>query len=129
MINILKFPYTPKACCWVHEPGAGQTLLAVSDVGSTVIRIYDGRGDGQPLFELDKLHRSPVHLMVVSTLSLARIPDIHRLCSTRPDMIASSRRTRRDSWSTGNLASHGDCLHYLDCGSTNPPPICITSKR
>ncbi|WWC61250.1 uncharacterized protein I303_103831 [Kwoniella dejecticola CBS 10117] len=64
MINILKFPYTPKACCWVHEPGAGQTLLAVSDASSPTIRIYDGRGDGTPLYTLEKIHRAPVHLMV-----------------------------------------------------------------
>ncbi|OXG32303.1 peptidylprolyl isomerase domain and WD repeat-containing protein 1 [Cryptococcus neoformans Ze90-1] len=64
MINILKFPYTPKACCWIHEPGAGQPLLAVSDAASPTIRIYDGRGDGKPLYELTKLHRAPVHLMV-----------------------------------------------------------------
>ncbi|KAK4687727.1 peptidylprolyl isomerase domain and WD repeat-containing protein 1, partial [Tremellales sp. Uapishka_1] len=67
MINILKLPFTPKAICWVHEPGAGQTLLAVSDTASPTIRIYDGRGDGKPLFELDKLHRAPVHLMVYSS--------------------------------------------------------------
>lgn len=66
MINILRFPFTPKACCWVHEPGAGQSLLAVSDVNSPTIRIYDGRGDGKPLYELTKLHRAPVHLMAVS---------------------------------------------------------------
>jgi len=68
MINIVKFGFIPKACCWVHENGAAQTLLAVSDVASPIIRIYDGRGDGKPLFELDKLHRAPVHLMVVSQL-------------------------------------------------------------
>ncbi|ORY22764.1 peptidyl-prolyl cis-trans isomerase [Naematelia encephala] len=63
MINILKLPYAPKTCCWIHEPGAGQTLLAVSDAASSVIRIYDGRGDGKPLYELDKLHKAPVHLI------------------------------------------------------------------
>ncbi|WOO80878.1 Peptidyl-prolyl cis-trans isomerase cyp15 [Vanrija pseudolonga] len=66
MINILKFGFTPKACCWVHAPGAGQPLLAVSDVSSPTIRIYDGRGDSTPLFTLDKVHRAPVHLMVYS---------------------------------------------------------------
>ncbi|OCF35389.1 peptidylprolyl isomerase domain and WD-repeat protein 1 [Kwoniella heveanensis BCC8398] len=64
MINILKFPFTPKTCCWVHEPGAGQALLAVSETDSPTIRIYDGRGDGEPLYTLEKLHRAPVHLMV-----------------------------------------------------------------
>jgi peptidylprolyl isomerase domain and WD repeat-containing protein 1 len=66
MINIFKFDYTPKTCCWVHEPGAGQTLLAVSDMATSTIRIYDGRGDGRPLHELSKINRAPVHLMVVS---------------------------------------------------------------
>lgn len=29
MINILKLDYTPKACCWVHHPSDGRTLLAM----------------------------------------------------------------------------------------------------
>jgi hypothetical protein len=65
MINILKFPFTPKTCCWVHQPGAGQSLLAVSEMDSPSIRIYDGRGDGTPMYTLDKLHRAPVHLISV----------------------------------------------------------------
>jgi peptidylprolyl isomerase domain and WD repeat-containing protein 1 len=65
MINILKFDYTPKAVCWVHQSGAGQTLLAVSDEHSPKIRIYDGRGDGQPLHTLERIHRAPVHVMTV----------------------------------------------------------------
>lgn len=65
MTGILKLSYTPKACCWVHQPGAGQTLLAISDSDSPTIRIYDGRGDGKPLYELGKLHRAAVHLIAV----------------------------------------------------------------
>jgi hypothetical protein len=42
MINILKFPFRPKTCCWIHEPGAGQTLLAVTDMDTPTIRIYEG---------------------------------------------------------------------------------------
>ncbi|BEJ08398.1 hypothetical protein CcaverHIS641_0504830 [Cutaneotrichosporon cavernicola] len=68
MINILKLGFTPKAACWVHAPGAGQSLLAVSDEKSSAIRIYDGRGDGSnPLHVLEKVHRAPVHLMVFSS--------------------------------------------------------------
>ncbi|KAL7422291.1 Peptidyl-prolyl cis-trans isomerase cyp15 [Cryptotrichosporon argae] len=66
MINIFKFTFTPKACCWIHEPGAVQPLLAVSDVGSGAIRVFDGRGDSAPVHELAKLHRAPVHLMAYS---------------------------------------------------------------
>lgn len=98
MINILKFGFTPKACCWVHAPGAGQPLLAVSDVASPTIRIYDGRGDSTPLFTLDKVHRAPVHLMVVSLAGKAvngvKVADAP---STRPSLTLSSRQTRQAS--------------------------------
>jgi peptidylprolyl isomerase domain and WD repeat-containing protein 1 len=30
MINIIKLGYTPHACCWVHQRGQAQALLAVS---------------------------------------------------------------------------------------------------
>lgn len=66
MINIFKFDFKPNACQWVHQGGSGQTLLAVSDLDSPTIRIFDGRGDGKPLHELSKIHRAPVHVMAVS---------------------------------------------------------------
>ncbi|CED84173.1 peptidyl-prolyl cis-trans isomerase [Phaffia rhodozyma] len=64
MINMLKLDFEPKTCCWIHQSGTAQTLLAISEQGTSTIRIYDGRGDGKPLYTLDKLHRHPVHLMV-----------------------------------------------------------------
>lgn len=123
MINIFKFGFTPKACCWVHEAGAGQTLLAVSDIASPTIRIYDGRGDGKPLYELTKLHRAPVHLMVVSE------PPIMTDQSIRPNSIRSCRPTKPAFSSTGSQVSLGVCLLFLACGSTRAQQICSTSKR
>jgi len=41
-----------------------------SDTASGAIRIYDGRGDGKPLETITSLHRSPVHLMAVSLVTL-----------------------------------------------------------
>lgn len=93
MINMLKLPYVPNTCCWVHRRGQAQGLLAMyvysvqvfrlqphllrsSDKNSGVIRLYDGRGNGEPLETIDKLHRSPVHVMTVRMLNI--IPD-HRL--------------------------------------------------
>jgi peptidylprolyl isomerase domain and WD repeat-containing protein 1 len=102
MINILKFDYRPKTCCWIHAPGAGQTLLAVSDMDSQSIRIYDGRGEGKPLYELDKLHRAPVHLMAVSLRQLEVVNTETDKISTLQSMIASSLQTSRGLWSTGN---------------------------
>ncbi|KDQ62315.1 hypothetical protein JAAARDRAFT_121409 [Jaapia argillacea MUCL 33604] len=66
MINMIKLGYTPHACCWVHRRGQAQGLLAVSDKQSGIIRLYDGRGDGQPLETIEKLHKFPVHLMTYS---------------------------------------------------------------
>ncbi|GAA5871767.1 hypothetical protein JCM8547_008137 [Rhodosporidiobolus lusitaniae] len=68
MINILKLPYVPRVCAWVHGKHDARTLLAISDFDSPTIRIYDGRGDGTPLFTVDKLHRSSVHLMAYNPL-------------------------------------------------------------
>ncbi|KAG8985667.1 hypothetical protein FRB90_004515 [Tulasnella sp. 427] len=67
MINMLKFDYTPKSCCWVHLPGEALSLLAVSDANSSAIRIYDGRGDGNPMYAIDKLHRASVHIIQYSS--------------------------------------------------------------
>ncbi|GJE98402.1 peptidyl-prolyl cis-trans isomerase [Phanerochaete sordida] len=66
MINMIKLGYTPHACCWVHKRGQAQGLLAVSDQSTGTIRLYDGRGTGEPLETIDKLHRAPVHIMTYS---------------------------------------------------------------
>ncbi|EGN98226.1 hypothetical protein SERLA73DRAFT_91486 [Serpula lacrymans var. lacrymans S7.3] len=66
MINMIKLGFTPHACCWVHRRGQAQGLLAVSELGTGVIRLYDGRGDDKPLITIDKLHRFPVHVMSYS---------------------------------------------------------------
>ncbi|KAH9065510.1 hypothetical protein EDB87DRAFT_1679972 [Lactarius vividus] len=66
MINMIKLGFTPKACCWVHRRGKAQGILAVSEQNSGTIRLYDGRGDGQPLETVEKLHRFPIHLMTYS---------------------------------------------------------------
>ncbi|GAA5982897.1 hypothetical protein JCM11641_002620 [Rhodosporidiobolus odoratus] len=68
MINILKLPYAPRVACWVHNKHDARTLLAISDYDSPIIRIYDGRGDGKPLYTLNKLHRDSVHLMMYNPL-------------------------------------------------------------
>ncbi|KAA1469865.1 hypothetical protein DENSPDRAFT_796842 [Dentipellis sp. KUC8613] len=66
MINMVKLGYTPHACCWVHQRGQAQGLLAVSEANTGTIRLYDARGDGKPLETITKLHRSPVHIMTYS---------------------------------------------------------------
>ena len=41
-------------------------LPSSSDANTGAIRIYDGRGEGQTLSVVEKLHRFPVHVMTVS---------------------------------------------------------------
>ncbi|KAF9533146.1 hypothetical protein CPB83DRAFT_845916 [Crepidotus variabilis] len=66
MINIIKLGFKPATCCWVHNRGRPQGLLAVSDATSGVIRLYDGRGGDQPLETVEGVHRFPVHVMSYS---------------------------------------------------------------
>jgi hypothetical protein len=65
-----------------------------SEQGTGTIRIYDGRGDNNPLETVDKLHRAPVHLMTVrynsSLSSLALTP----IRSTATDLTWSSPPTK-----------------------------------
>lgn len=93
MINIIKLGFKPHSCCWVHKKGQAQGLLAVyvpypyfsypgysvvfsADATSGVIRLYDGRGNDQPLETIDSVHRFPVHAMAVCTVTFSL-----RLCT------------------------------------------------
>ncbi|SAM00030.1 hypothetical protein [Absidia glauca] len=63
MINMIKLSYKPKSVCWIHQKGQAQALVAVSEVETSNIHIYDGRTDGKALHTISKMHASPVHLI------------------------------------------------------------------
>ncbi|PWN32820.1 uncharacterized protein FA14DRAFT_149530 [Meira miltonrushii] len=63
LINMIKLNHTPRACCWVHKRGRADSILAISEEGSTRIRMYDGRGDGQVLRTIEDIHRAPCHIL------------------------------------------------------------------
>ncbi|PWN52988.1 peptidyl-prolyl cis-trans isomerase cyp15 [Violaceomyces palustris] len=63
MINMFKLGYTPRACCWIHKRGRADTILAISEEGSKAIRLYDGRGDGEPVSTIETVHKQPCHLI------------------------------------------------------------------
>ncbi|KAI8579693.1 hypothetical protein K450DRAFT_241062 [Umbelopsis ramanniana AG] len=63
MINMIKFDFTPKCVCWIHQKGQAQALIAVADKDSSNVHIFDGRGDGKPIHTISTLHSHPVHLM------------------------------------------------------------------
>lgn len=68
MINIITLPYKPSTACWVHPRGQARTLLAVAEQDSHVIRIYDGRGTGEPVMTVENVHKkgTTVDLIAVS---------------------------------------------------------------
>ncbi|KAG0238919.1 hypothetical protein BGW42_000080 [Actinomortierella wolfii] len=63
MINMIKLDFTPGALCWVHRRGEAQAKIAIADADSPAIHVFDGRGDGKPLFTIPKLHPTPVSAM------------------------------------------------------------------
>ncbi|KAF9134592.1 Peptidyl-prolyl cis-trans isomerase cyp15 [Mortierella sp. 14UC] len=63
MINMIKLEFVPSTVCWIHKRGEAQAKVAVSDADSSAIHIFDGRGDGNPMFSITKLHNGPVTTM------------------------------------------------------------------
>ncbi|KAL2868777.1 WD40 repeat domain-containing peptidylprolyl isomerase [Aspergillus lucknowensis] len=61
LLAMLTLEIDPRYICWVHPPGASLPLLAVTDEASSLILIFDGRGENPtPLHTLKSIHRSPV---------------------------------------------------------------------
>ncbi|XP_067678099.1 peptidylprolyl isomerase domain and WD repeat-containing protein 1-like [Haliotis asinina] len=63
MINMIKLGYVPLCSGWVYKPGDAISALAVSEKESNTIHIYDGKGNGEPLHSLEKLHFKPVTII------------------------------------------------------------------
>eukprot|EP00124_Ichthyophonus_hoferi_P005140 Ihof_evm1s678 gene=Ihof_evmTU1s678 len=62
MINMLRLDFIPSCCSWIHHPGAAITKVACGDQTSSAITVYDGRGDGVPLYVINS-HTKPVYLI------------------------------------------------------------------
>ncbi|XP_043225175.1 peptidylprolyl isomerase domain and WD repeat-containing protein 1-like isoform X2 [Amphibalanus amphitrite] len=63
MINMMKLPYVPRCCQWVHAAGDALAALAISEADSPQIHVYDGRAGSEPLHTFAKLHTKPVVLI------------------------------------------------------------------
>lgn len=68
LINMIQLKYTPRAACWVHERGSADPVLAISDEESPAIRLYNGRGDAEPIETVDKMHRQPCHVLAYNAV-------------------------------------------------------------
>ncbi|XP_067125124.1 LOW QUALITY PROTEIN: peptidylprolyl isomerase domain and WD repeat-containing protein 1 [Centruroides vittatus] len=63
MINMIKLDFRPQCCDWIHKAGDPVSALAVGEVDSGTVYVFDGRGDATPLHVIEKLHSAPVVLM------------------------------------------------------------------
>ncbi|KAF6258211.1 hypothetical protein COO60DRAFT_1295463 [Scenedesmus sp. NREL 46B-D3] len=64
MIVMMKLPYTPGAAEWIFKKGDAASKLAISDLNSPAIHIYDvASGSEEPIASLSSLHASPVAVM------------------------------------------------------------------
>ncbi|KAL1892510.1 Peptidyl-prolyl cis-trans isomerase cyp15 [Sporothrix stenoceras] len=84
LLSMIALDFTPRCICWVHRRGASLPLLAVTDLDSSAIHIYDGRGEAatvassknqatdggaddvvlqKPIHTIKSMHRTPVTLM------------------------------------------------------------------
>lgn len=106
------------------------TLGCSSEQNTGVIRIYDGRGDDKPLVSIEKLHRSPVHLMAVCFLLLNVGSQHSKHFSTATDMIRLSLQMKMDLSSSGNPLNPLSCQRMsLACGHSRVRLIYMSSKR
>lgn len=67
LLAMIPLGFMPQCVCWVHRRGASLPLLAVSDDTTSLIRVYDGRGERhEPVHTIKGLHRSPITAMAFS---------------------------------------------------------------
>lgn len=60
MINMMELNFIPYRAEWIHSTREPMLTLAISDMNSTNICIYDGKGTNIPLYVIDKIHANPV---------------------------------------------------------------------
>ncbi|KAL4890002.1 peptidyl-prolyl cis-trans isomerase [Aspergillus ambiguus] len=61
LLSMLTLDFTPGCVCWVHRRGASLPLLAVTDQDTSMIQVFDGRGENPtPLHIVKTIHRRPV---------------------------------------------------------------------
>eukprot|EP00775_Hariotina_reticulata_P004271 gene4271-4523_t len=64
MIMMMKLPYTPGVAEWIYKKGDAASKLAISDLNSPTVYVYDvASGTEEPITTLSALHSSPVAVM------------------------------------------------------------------
>lgn len=63
MINMMELNFVPYRAEWIHSPREPIFTIAISDMASTNICIYDGKGTNIPLLIIDNIHANPIVVM------------------------------------------------------------------
>lgn len=64
LLAMIPLELMPQCVCWIHRRGASFPLLAVSDEKTSLIQVFDGRGEkNEPVHIIKSLHRSPIRCM------------------------------------------------------------------
>lgn len=74
MINMLKLDFTPSTGEWIHPVSDPQHTIAVADIESPKIYIFDGHGTNTPLHVLDSIHTKPVSIIKVHYIYAVVMP-------------------------------------------------------
>lgn len=61
---MIKLDFVPSCTEWIYSVGDTIPCLAVTDVDTSCIKIYDGQGTNIPMHTIDKLHAKPVTALV-----------------------------------------------------------------
>ncbi|KAA0183500.1 Peptidylprolyl isomerase domain and WD repeat-containing protein 1 [Fasciolopsis buskii] len=68
MISMMKLDFVPSGCCFIYTPKDEVAALALSDLGSSKIFVYDSRSKGELLHTVDRLHEAPVVCMIFNAV-------------------------------------------------------------
>ena len=119
--------YTPLL---LPRQNAHENSLFRSEQITGIIRLYDGRGDGNPLETVEKLHRFPVHLMTVRSPVRPCDRRMTHPDSTATDSTPSSRRTKVALLNIGGRVSSSRCRPTCPgCGRSRARQTCTSSRR
>ncbi|GFR48933.1 hypothetical protein Agub_g10939, partial [Astrephomene gubernaculifera] len=63
LIVMLRLPFTPGCAAWIYKKGEAKARLAISDLNSGAIHVYDARSGSEEAEAVVEVHRAPVTCM------------------------------------------------------------------
>ena len=96
---MMKLPYQPGTCEWLHKPGDSDPIIAVAEADGPLIRIYEGRGTKEPVHEISQsttheniappFSKYDVAQHLVLRCVLLSDPSTNRCCGPQPKHVSN----------------------------------------